>query len=74
MNHYGTSPNAGADHPPTICNAWYQAARAACAGAHYANPINFVVAGDAACSGDYVATNSVPGGVWFVDSPVQVFP
>ncbi len=72
--NYGTSTNAGAYNPMTIRNAWYQAARTAYAGGHYANTINFVVGGDTACSGDYVATNSAPGGVWFVDSPVQVWP
>jgi hypothetical protein len=72
--NYGTSTNAGAYSPLTIRNAWYSAAHWAYAGGHYANNISFVVAGDTACATDTVATNSAPGGTWFIDTPVQVWP
>jgi hypothetical protein len=70
--NYGPFP--GVSSPQTIRNAWYQAAHAAYSGGHYANTINFVVAGDTACANDYVTTNNAPGGTWFIDAPVQVWP
>lgn len=72
--NYGTSTNANSASPLPIRDAWYQAAQQAYKGGHYANTIKFVVAGDTACEEDYLQTNSAPGGVWFIDSPVQVWP
>ncbi len=73
--NYGTCTNGGACNPLTIRNAWYQAARKAYAGKHYAvTSMSFVVAGDSACFGDYIQTNNAPQGAWHTDDPQQVWP
>ena len=74
--NYGTSTNAGNYNPLTIRNAWYQAAKDAFRNASLPSGtvINFTVTGDTACSDDLIQTNYTPGGVWFYDTPVQVYP
>lgn len=70
---FGTSTNY---NPMTIRAAWYQAAQDAYkqSGINYGATMKFTVAGDTACSDDMLQTNYVPTGVWFYDSPVQVWP
>lgn len=62
--------------PMTIRQAWYQAAKDAYhqSSQNYGITVKFVVAGDTACSDDSVTSNSSPSGVWFYDTPVQVYP
>jgi hypothetical protein len=74
--NYGTSTNAGNYNPLTIRNAWYQAAKDAFRNASLPSGtvIDFTVTGDTACSDDMIQTNYTPSGVWFYDTPVQVYP
>ena len=61
--------------PMKIEEAWYAAAQDTFrqTGFNYTNSIFFVVAGDAACADDYLATNSVPTGSSYYSS-MQVWP
>jgi hypothetical protein len=60
--------------PLTIQNAWYQAAAYAYQNSGPTYPtIVFAVAGDAACLGDSLQTNSTPSGTWTYTTQ-QVYP
>jgi hypothetical protein len=72
--NYGTSTNANSYNPLTIRNAWYAAARAAFSKYTFPSAINFIVSGDSACANDMLQTNYTPEGVWFTDTPTQVYP
>ncbi len=71
--NFGTSTNY---NPLTVRAAWYQAAKDAWHNTPFPSGtvIKFVVTGDAACSEDMLQTNYPPEGVWFYDTPVQVYP
>jgi hypothetical protein len=72
--NFGTSTNAAGYNPLTIRAAWYQAAKDAYRSSTFPSALNFVVAGDSACSDDKLRTNKAPAGNWFYDTPVQVWP
>jgi hypothetical protein len=61
--------------PMPIQNAWFQAAIQGYQldKPNYTGVIKFAVAGDSACSGDTLTSNSAPTGTWFYNSQ-QVYP
>lgn len=65
--------SGGGYHPLPIKDSWYLAAQNAYQGGSFGNTIVFAVAGDTACQGDTLQSNSVPGGTWTYNSQ-QVWP
>jgi hypothetical protein len=69
--NFGVTNNS----PLTIRDAWYLAGQRAYQGGHYTNNIVLAIAGDSACTGDYLPQgfNSAPQGTWTYES-MQVWP
>lgn len=72
----GTNGQVTFSGPMTIQAAWYQAGTDAYAGSkqNYGQAMEFAVAGDTACSGDYLKTNSTPTGTKYYDHHVVYTP